>query len=189
MTIYRFNSPGEFARACTKIPKSFFPEDSSAKSWTGETSKESMDGVIYGNNKYVDEAEKILNKLYAEIDIPYPTWQSSMQGAYPMVPDYLMGEPESMKKLEEEDNTRNPITIYYVTSSSAGHSWENLLKKGIAALALGMVLSKTRPINFKLVATLDGKSSDKCSLIEINVNLNDLSLATAAYAIASTGFD
>ena len=164
-------------------------DDSSAKSWTGETFNESVNGVIYGNNKYVEEAEKLLEKLYTEIDIPYPTWESSMQGAYPMVPDYLMGEPESMKKLAPEESSRSPINIFYVTSSSAGHTWQDLLKRGIATLALALVLSKTRPVNLKLVATLDGKSSDKCSLIEINVNLNDLSLATAAYAIASTGFD
>lgn len=190
MPVYKFDSPAQFAKECAKIPSSSrMSSDSEAKSWTGETFKESTDGVIYGSTKYVQEAEKILDKLYTEIDIPYPTWQSSMAGAYPSVPDYLMNEPECMKILEPEENQRSPITVYYVTTSSAGHKWEDLLKRGIATLAFAMVLAKTRPVNLKLVATLDGKSADKCTLIEINVDLNNIALSTAAYAIASTGFD
>ena len=190
MPVYRFNSPGEFARECAKIPSSSrMNDDRSAKEWTGETYSESMNNVIYGNSKYVDEAEKILDKLYTEIDIPFPTWQGSMAGAYPSVPDFLTNNPMNMRRKISEENDRNPITIYYVTSSSAGHSWQDLLKRGIATLAFAMVLQKMRPVNLKLVATLDGASSDKCTLIEINIDLNNLALGTAAYAIASTGFD
>lgn len=190
MPVYKFNSPAEFAKECAKIPvSSRMMDDSSAKSWTGETFKESVDGVVYGSTKYVEQAESILEKLYTEIDVPYPTWQPSMAGAYPSVPDFLSNDPESMRTLEAEDSSRSPITVYYVTTSSAGHNWQDLLKKGVATLAFAMVLSKTRPVNLKLVSTLDGSSKDKCTLIEINVDLNNISLAAAAYAIASTGFD
>lgn len=190
MPVYKFTSPAHFAKECAKIPASSrMQDDASAKSWTGETFKESVDGAIYGNNKYVEAAEQLLDKLYTEIDVPYPSWQPSMMGAYPSVPSYLMGEPESMMTLTPEENSRSPITIYYVSTSSAGHKWEDLLKRGIATLAFAMVLSKTRPVNLKIVATLDGASSDKCTLIETNIDLNNVSLSTAAFAIASTGYD
>lgn len=190
MPVYKFNSPAEFAKECAKIPtKSRMMGDAEAQQWTGETYKQSLDRSIYGDEKYVEQAEKLLDKLYSEIDIPYPVWQSSMAGAYPSVPDFISNNPMNMRRKITDENDRNPITIYYVTSSSAGHTWQDLLKRGIATLAFAMVLQKMRPVNLKLVATLDGSSSDKCTLIEINIDLNNIAMATAAYAIASTGFD
>lgn len=190
MPVYKFDSPAQFAKECAKIPASSrMQDDAASKQWTGETFKESVDGAIYGNVKYVEQAERLLDKLYTEIDVPYPTWQASRMGAYPSVPDYLTNNPESMRRKTPEEDSRNPINIYYVTTSSGGHNWEDLLKRGIATLAFAMVLQKMRPVNLKLVGTLDGKSSDRCSLIEVNIDLNNLALSTAAFAIASTGFD
>lgn len=192
MPVYKFDSPIAFAKECAKIPSSSrMTDDSMAKSWTGETFKESLDQAIYGtkNQELLEKAQSLMDQLYEEIDIPYPTWQSSMAGAYPSVPDYLMNSPEPMRMKTPEENSRNPITIFYVTTSSGGHSWEDLLKRGICTLALAQVLQKVRPVNLKLVATLDGASSDNCTLMEINVDLNNLSLSHAAYVIASTGFD
>lgn len=186
MPVYNFESIESFAKKAAYVSQKDIYED---VSWTGETYKQSLDRARYGYEKYAEEAEKLLDKLYTEIDIPYPTYQASMYGAFPVVGDFLANSPTSMRKKTVEEFERTPINIFYDVSSSAGVNWEILLQRGIAVFALAMVLQKMRPVNLNLFATLDGTSRDQATIPVINVDLNNINLSVASYATAGVGFD
>lgn len=184
MPVWNFNSPADFSRACSNVGSEHIYED---KSWTGETYRESMQKAIFGDSSLVPEAEKLIDKIYTQIDIPFPVWTPSVAGAYPVVPEFLMGQVECMRYKQEDFQDKNPVKIFVDISSSAGVSFEDLKKRGVAILAFTMVMQNIRPIELFVFASLDGKSADKCSIPVIKIDANTLSQAT--YCLTSAGFD
>ena len=116
MATYTFNSVAEFGRAMQSItPKHRDPD------WSGETFEKSLEYAIKGDTRMVAEAEKLLDKVQANIETTGRQWQNAVVGNIPSVPDYVMGHPESMRRLTTYESEAAPIRIWVGTNSSA--SW------------------------------------------------------------------
>src|SRR5207237_6907177 len=95
----------------------------------------------------VAAAEAMLASIQASLpDTLARRWELTYAGAFPCVPAYLSGEPESMWMLADSPTESSPVRIYICSTSSAGVSHADLLKRSCACLALVMLASRTRPV-------------------------------------------
>ena len=184
MATYTFNSVAEFGRAMQSItPKHRDPD------WSGETFEKSLEYAIKGDVRMVAEAEKILDKVQANIETTGRQWQNAVVGNIPSVPDYVMGHPESMRRLTTYESEAAPIRIWVGTNSSASINHEDLRKRGVAVLAAAMALSQSRPVELWTFGTLRGNGEFGECNVQIRINAAPLDLAEACVALASIGFD
>lgn len=105
-----------------------------------------MDNLATGRPDLVSEAQKLMDELSLELDTPRRTWKPSIAGAYPSVPAYLSGMPESMFTLTPSWREDSPIRVWLGVTSSASITSEQLLRRGVALAAFAMALSETRTV-------------------------------------------
>ena len=67
------------------------------------------------------------------------------RGSSPIVPAYLHGNPASMHCMDEEEGT-GPIRLWYNIDAAHYYSSEQLMRRGLAVAALGLALSRVRPV-------------------------------------------
>ena len=180
----QFNSLAEFGVAC----KGCRPLAGWSKGSTGEDHDESLQRAVNGDTSKVAEAEKLLEKINAGIELPSRQWQTDVVGFFPSVPDYLSGHPECMRRIGDSVSEHTPVKIFVCTTSSAIMDWQKLQKRGISILAAVMALSRSRPIELWTFTGLDG-SHDGTTNIMVRINSSPLMLSEACYALTSIGFD
>jgi len=159
------------------------------KEWTGETFRESIDFAMNGNSDKVAEAEKLLDKMQSSIEITSRQWGSAVAGAFPCVPDYLIGHPESMRKLDDCMSDSAPLRIYVCTSSTMSVDWRHLQQRGIAILAATMALSQSRPVELWTFTALNGNGPHGECNVMVRINSAPLCLSEACVALCSVGYD
>lgn len=163
----------------------------SMDSWfNNETYDDTIRKATVGNIQYVPEAEKLMEKLDLQIETPHREWQASVAGAFPCVPDAIMGRPQSMRRPVLVPNQYKPINIICVTDSSGGIDAKTLVRRGAAIMALTMAMTRIRPVTLKLCGIGNSKSSDPSgeTITTAPINTTPLDLATAAYFFSSAGF-
>lgn len=192
MTITHFESPGDLARACRKMVASgfrdrHFPEY--GRDWRGgESFEQSAAYAENGNDRYVADAERLLEKIRADlIEIPMPQWAPDVAGAFPSVPDFLAGHPENMRRRVNEISDRAPVRIYVCTTSSAGVGADILKKRGTAILALVMALAPIRPVELYAFSIL-GSDHDGESVACTRIPTETLHIGIAANALCGQGW-
>lgn len=155
--------------------------------WYGnETAAQSLRLAVTGDDRLVAQAEAIIAKLDAAIDAPNRELIADCVGAYPVVPDYLMGMPECMRRRAAVPNEASPIAIWVCLTSSGRVTTATLLQRGVAILALTMALAQTRPIDLHVFNI--GRRGETESVITAPLNTRPLDLASACYALTSPGF-
>jgi hypothetical protein len=184
---WKFESLADFGLEFKKhkIPPQGGSGDSS---WTGETMRESIELAISGDTSKVAEAESLLEKVNANIEMPARMWQTDVVGFFPSVPDYLSSHPECMRRIGDSVSEHTPIRIFVNTTSSVGMPWKSLQKRGVSILAAVMALARSRPIELWTITSLDGGDSECSSNVMVKINSNPLMLSEACYAICSIGF-
>lgn len=156
-------------------------------SWfNGETPADSIARAISGDDSLVAEAERLLSRINAAIDMPERPFVADVAGAYPVVAEYLAGMPDCMRRRAIVENEAAPVRLFYGVGSWVGITAAELLRRGCAALALTMALSRVRPV--ELVLYHHTRSGERESLIFAPVNTQPLDVASAAYALSSSGF-
>src|SRR5690606_16874038 len=65
-------------------------------------------------------------------------WMPSPVGAYPCVPDVLMGLPDNMRRRMPVEDDRSPIRLFVEIGTAAGVPVEVLRKRGAALAALAL---------------------------------------------------
>lgn len=184
MSTHKFESLAEFGRACkTKAAL----KNNGREGWTSEKMDVSLDSAINGSTKLVADAEKLLDKLQTTIELQGRQWQPTVAGAFPSVPDYIAGHPESMRKLDDCKSESTPVRVWVCTTSSAHMEWQTLQKRGVAVLAAVMAISQQRPVELWTFTALDGKDGT-CNVM-VRINSQPLQLSEACYALTSIGFD
>lgn len=147
--------------------------------WDGATSK-ARDGDLSA----VADAEAIMDAIDHQIDIAglRPQWGDSVVGAYPNVPAYLAGAPESMRARVMERSPLGPIRIFYspVCSAIIGHA--DAHKRGLAVLSLVMALQRIRPVQV-IIFTAYGIHDHT-----IAIRTEPMVLAEAAHCLTATSF-
>ncbi len=94
-TTWRFDNLKAFADACKGVPRK--RKDDDERSWAGETTPESIAFCTNGDTRHVASAELLLSQMDTDLNIKSRQWVSEVCGAFPSVPDYLSGNPESMR--------------------------------------------------------------------------------------------
>lgn len=139
-----------------------------------------------GHDEAVPQAKKLLDKLEASISVETIAYTSSVAGVFPNVPEYLAGEPECMMEPTPTDSDMAPMAVYVDLTTSAGITADQYRKRGIAVLALAMMLSQVRPISLHVCTVMGGsqiKTGEKVSIVTSRIETAPLDLARAAYAM------
>jgi len=159
------------------------------KEWTGETFQESIASAINGNTDRVAEAEQLLDRLQTSIEVKTRQWSSAVAGAFPCVPDYLIGHPESMRQLDDASSDTAPLRVFVCTSSTMSMTWEHLKQRGVAILAATMALCQSRPVELWTFTALKGDGDHgECNVL-VRINASPLCLSEACVALCSVGYD
>lgn len=132
-------------------------------SWLGnESPQAALDYATSGNDALVAAAQALVDKVEgAHIETTGRVWAAAPCGAYPIVPDFLSGRPDCMRRRVSVEAESCPVRIYADTTSSAGISAEDLQQRGAAILALVMLAARVRPVELWQVTTLDAKGGGR----------------------------
>lgn len=152
--------------------------------WCGDTWSGAMDKAANGDLAAVDEANAIMDSIDHQIDTSglRPVWGNSPVGAYPNVPAFLAGDPESMRARTMMQSPKGPVTIWFSPVCSAAISVEDARRRGLAVLALVLALQRVRPVHVRIV-TAYGKGDHT-----VQIRTEPMVLAEAAHCLTATSF-
>lgn len=158
-------------------------------SWYGRTDWATTTArCAMGYDANVEEARKLLTKLESSINVSTTVWESQVSGCFPIVPEYLAGEPECMYEQTPSTADTAPLSIYIDLTTSYSIEADEYRKRGLAVLALTMLLSAVRPVNLHLITVMGGKAAkgadgEQFSIVSARVETAPLDLTRAAYAL------
>lgn len=178
-----FQSPSEFANA---VNQQHCP---AGGEWLGNESRlHYFTKARTGDVSKVADAEKLLDKIEVQLHLESSIWQNDVVGAYPDVPAFLANEPECMRRRVVTEDDRSPLRVWVDVSSSGGISWEQLLPRGIAALALVMQLIRSgRAVELWTFISVHGRINGQ-SAICVKMNTTPIDVASVAYCLTSQGY-
>lgn len=113
-----------------------------------------------------DEADtKIAKDLIEKIDASFrdresQQWVPSVCGAYPIVPEFLMGLPQNMRQRMPVEDMRAPVKICVEVTVSAGCERNTIVERGAAVAALAMRMSEERPTELHLLYAMKDTAQD-----------------------------
>lgn len=163
-------------------------ESYNGNSWyNDETTQDSLRLAQTGDTRLVAKAETLLSSLDSVIETPRKVFERSPVGAYCVVPEVLAGRPTPMRRPVLVADDRAPISIFAVTTCSAGISAETMTKRGVVILALVMALTRVRPTELFNINYTHGRQDGETVLVT-KINTAPLDLATACYVLTSAGF-
>jgi hypothetical protein len=152
--------------------------------WTGSNRHSSLKAMESGVTDGISEAEGLMRKVEVEIDVAKPEWAPSVAGAFPVIPDYLSGHPQSMRRKVYPDTHTSPMRLFIDLTSSGGIDHQTLRKRGIAFLALAMTLVRIRPVEMWAVIALGGRNN---GIAAVRVNTAPLDTAVACGIFTDAG--
>lgn len=159
-----------------------------ATRWVGyATYDDCLGDAVNGDEKLVPEAEKLLEKLDADVEISRARWIPAVSGAYVSVPDYLAGLPMSMRRRKAAADDIAPVRVYVSTTCSASIDTDLMLKRGVAILALVLKLQQVRPVELNLLAETHGETDGEY-LQAIPLDSAPLNLSVACHCLTHVGF-
>jgi hypothetical protein len=152
-------------------------------SWTGDTWEAALQKALRGDTAKVARAEQLLSKLEANIELKTRQWVGTVAGAFPSVPDYLSGHPESMRRLTELESDQTPLRVFVDIVASASLTADQMERRGIAVLAVAMALTASRPVELWTCSALDG--ADGFTNVMIRIASAPLQLSEACAALCN----
>jgi hypothetical protein len=158
------------------------------QSWFGnQTYSEIVDHAIHGDDSLVDEAEKLIAKLDADIELEHPEWLPSVYGAYPIVSEYLASSPTPMRHKTQVPAENEPVGIWVDLTSSAGVSYDLIRKRGIVVLALVLKLQQLRPVDLHCCCVLPADKNGG-TFIDLTMPTRPLQLGVVCHVLTCVGF-
>jgi len=178
-----FGSLSEFGEACQHAK----PQGASGSwcDWAGGSWDSAMRKLRSGDDSAVPEAESMLKDINDRLDLSglSSRWNTSPVGAFPHVPAFLAGQPESMWARMPEASKDGEVRFVFCPTSFHGYSVENLRKRGVAVLAAAMALSRIRKVEVWVVSAME-------MVHQFAVRMaSPIILSESAYAMADTVFD
>jgi hypothetical protein len=155
---------------------------------------ETMAKCAVGDDGAVPDARKLIEQLEASLSVSTTAYESSVAGCFPNVPEYLAGEPECMFEVTRVDSDTAPLAIYIDMTTGSNVTPGQYRKRGIAVLALAMMLSTVRPISLHVCTTVAAengrtelmkKNRESYSVITARVETAPLDLARAAFMLTN----
>lgn len=158
-----------------------------AGNWSGGQSwKQAIDSTLKGRLEIVPRAEALLDKVNASVELEQPTWNLDVTGAFPSVPDFLAGVPETMYRQQPVSSSRAPVRVFAGVCVSGALDAPELEARGVAILALCQRLCSLRPVELWLYADLGGRGFAQIPVVRVDTT--PLDLATATYAMTHPSF-
>ena len=187
--VRHFDSLPEFGRDCKRVLGERASSTEGGDWYGGESFATAIERCETGDERYVSEAERLVEKFRDSVDISLlqPRWVVEPVGAFPSVPDFLAGQPECMWRRIQEESERAPLTIWACVTSSAGVGAKQLLARGIAITALYMALSATRAVNLRVFSGLGSYGDGPDGVVTVAFP-QPIALSQAAFGFASQGF-
>ncbi len=183
MAHYTYESLAAFGRDAARARHLDYGDNE----WGGDTWDGALDKALKGDTAKVARAEKLLSKLEASIELKSRQWVGTVAGAFPSVPDYLAGHPESMRVLSSVDSDQTPLKVFVDVVASASLTAEQMENRGVAVTALVMALCQSRPVELWTCSALHGTQGGFTNvMIRIASAPLQLSEACAALCNAAT---
>lgn len=161
-------------------------------SWFGNKSlKQALDLSIHGDDSTVEKAQELIDKLaIPSIETSRDVWSPTIAGAYPMVPEYLAGEPQCMRRRMSEQSDVAPVNVYLNICASASWSADQLLKRGTTVLAFALALQSVRPVEIHLVGHFgeSPKTNNESLYFDILLDSKPLNMSQAAYVLSDCSY-
>ena len=136
-----------------------------------------------GDESIVAQSEDVLREIEDQVPLSQG-WQNiyDVVGSVPVIPTFLAGHPQHMRRRERTSKDNAPLTIYMDLTSSMGISKEHILRRGIVMLALVRVLANVRPVELWVGSSLGGGGCTGTAAWRIETTPMDL--ARAGFYIA-----
>lgn len=161
------------------------------ESWSGpgQSGIESM-LRIGGDESDVPAAMKLLDKLSLELpETERAEFVPSVCGAFPCVPDAIIGMPEPMRQRQTVPNDGAPIRIGVVTTVSADISLEAFRAKAAALLAILIHLNNAgRAVELYGISTMAGGDKSGETVLAYRIATSPMSLAECNMALGNLAF-
>lgn len=191
LAVERFDSPRAFASACAGIDPRYHVTERARETWAsgnaGSTWADYDRDCRDGNVSNIKAASDLLEKIAVNVETDTLQWQASPAGAYPMVPDYLAGRPDCMRRRIPAQSERAPIRLYVDMVSSAAIDTDTLVKRGVSFLALAMALARTRPVELYAAIPVRVSETRKDHVTVVRIPTAPLNLAVASAMFTSGG--
>lgn len=157
--------------------------------WMGGESREDyFRKARTGDASFVGRAEKLLDKIEVQAEREGLVWQNTVAGAYPDVPAFLANDPDCMRRRVAVETERAPLRVWVDVSSSCSITAEQLLPRGIAALALVMQLIRSgRAVELWTFTSLAGARAGQTAVC-VRMATTPVDIASVAYCLTSQGF-
>src|SRR5580765_1882361 len=192
MKRWDFKTLADFTRACDALS----PETKDGHDrfdWTGESWTES---IRYAHNGGTESSVPAAEAMMARIQANLPEtitrrWMLEHAGAFPCVPAFLSGEPESMWALADTPTESSPVRVFIASTSSAAVGYEDLIQRGCACLALVMLASRTRPVelySYAHCAERLRKPGRGDAFIVQRLQSHPIMLSEVSYVLTSAGW-
>lgn len=124
--------------------------------------------------------------------VAHDSWERSICGAYPVVPEFLAGVPNPMRRRVQVASDKTPVRIIIDLNSSMSVSADVLLKRGLAVLALAMGLAQERAVELwglVSLARVNENTDDQAGIMWcIACSGEPLDLSRVAASLASPAF-
>lgn len=183
--IHRFESVTEWYRYAEGVPYQMQNNPRHNAKFYGVQSV--RDAVRYCERNIGEEhmraAKDLVNRIDASFrDREQSHWHASPFGAYPVVPDYLAGDPFSMRHRMREEDSRAPVRYYIECVVSSGVGLHSLERRAAGLAALIMRTAEERPVELHCVVALKSGGRQYLATVPINSHPVDLHSTIAAFA-------
>lgn len=185
-----FESPADMARFAARVCSSQQAWNNSDQSWSGVNAS-GLSAMLEkgGDESDVPAALALLDKLSALLpETDRAVYAPSVSGAYPCVPDAIIGLPKSMRRKVADYSNNAPIRVGVVTTVSAAIDRDAFRKKAAAMLAILMHLNNSgRAVELYGVSILHGADTGE-TVITYRIASNPVSLAECNMALGNLAF-
>jgi len=180
--VHEFSSTSEFIAAAGPLSRA------DGSNWySGESKERSVALATEGNPALVAGALELAEKIHCEIETSRQEWTPAPYGAYPIVPEYLMGSPTPMRCLSDVDSDRAPVRLFVDLTSSTTCSESDLRARGYAVAALVEVMSRTRPVELRYVIAIGCRDSS-ARIVTVRAGITPVTAALTCHHLSSSGF-
>jgi len=139
-----------------------------------------------GDSSLIAEAEALMERVNAQVEVLNPVWVNDQFGSVPDVPGFIAGHPDCMRRKIHEFADRGPIRVFLSTACSAAVDEDAVHKRGIATLAMVMLLKEYRPVELYLFSeSTIPKDGMRLRLQTAKVDLDNIDLSSFCYSVCS----
>lgn len=189
----RFDSLPEFVTWLKANDTGSYRMTAKDKHFFGDTSgPQALHFAACGNDANVPEAQRLLDQFSAELETL--AWQDepTVAGCYPIVAEFLAGEPECMRLPTLVGSEAAPLSVFVDLTCSGGVTPAEIKTRGIAVLAAVMALSAVRPVTLEVGCVMGTTAKgapkalkgERVSMVSVVLDTAPLDLSTAAWMLS-----